>query len=137
MKGNLQLRGEIFQLEMSVYSRIQTEFEKMVYRFLANQTIWWCKFNEFDQIFYFSLDILSRYPSTDFEGYGLPDCVPLFCLPLGAVVECWPEKAQPPLPIFSTFALTGATGEKVSMWLGTRTYFLKQSKTCFNVSWDQ
>ena len=39
MKGNLQLRGEIFQLEMSVYSRIQTEFEKMVYRFLANQTV--------------------------------------------------------------------------------------------------
>ena len=94
----------------------------MLYSFLANQTDS-ANLTEFDQIFYLSLDILSRYPSTDFKGYGIPDCVPLFCLPLGAVVECWPEKAQPPLPIFSTFALTGATGEKVSRWLGTRTYF--------------
>lgn len=63
--------------------------------------------------YYLFLEIISRYPATDYDHYGLPDCVALFCLPLGAVVECWPEKAQPPLPIFSTFALTDATGEKV------------------------
>ena len=60
-----------------------------------------------------TLEIISRYPPLDHEDFPLPDSVSLFCLPLGAVVECWPEKAQPPLPIFSTFALTGARGEKV------------------------
>ena len=47
--------------------------------------------------------------------YPLPDSISLFCLPLGAVIECWPEKAQHPLPIFSTFALTSGNGEKVSI----------------------
>ena len=59
------------------------------------------------------LEIISRYPAHDHVGFALPDSVALFCLPLGAVIECWPEKAQPPFPIFSTFALTGAKGEKV------------------------
>ncbi|XP_066928785.1 C-myc promoter-binding protein-like [Clytia hemisphaerica] len=61
----------------------------------------------------YAAETISRYPIEDYEGYPLPDSVPLFCLPLGAVVECWPEKAQAPLPIFSTFALTSATGEKI------------------------
>lgn len=61
----------------------------------------------------YSAEIISRYPYKDYEGYPLPDSVPLFCLPLGAVIECWPENAQSPLPIFSTFALTSAAGEKV------------------------
>ena len=63
--------------------------------------------------YYFPLEIISRFPHEDYQNFPLPDSVPLFCLPLGAVVECWPEKAQPPLPIFSTFALTGAKAEKV------------------------
>ena len=62
-------------------------------------------------------EIISRYPLHDYEEFPLPDSVPLFCLPLGAVVECWPEKAQPPMPIFSTFALTGSKGEKVSKFI--------------------
>ena len=62
-------------------------------------------------------EIISRYPPNDYEDFPLPDSVSLFCLPLGAVIECWPEKAQPPLPIFSTFALTGAKGEKVNIYI--------------------
>ena len=67
----------------------------------------------YNNLYLFCLEIISRYPFEDYEGFPLPDSVPLFCLPLGAVVECWPEKAQAPLPIFSTFALTSASGEKV------------------------
>lgn len=58
-------------------------------------------------------EMISRYPSVDCDAFPLPDEVALFCMPLGAVVECWPEKSQPPLPIFSTFALTDAKGEKI------------------------
>ncbi|XP_047139926.1 C-myc promoter-binding protein isoform X1 [Hydra vulgaris] len=61
----------------------------------------------------YSAEIISKYPTTDYKDYPLPDSVQLFCLPLGAVIECWPETAQPPLPIFSTFALTDAKGEKI------------------------
>lgn len=43
----------------------------------------------------------------------------MFCLPQGAIIECWPENSQHPLPIFSTFVLTGASGQKV--WV---TFFL-------------
>ena len=39
----------------------------------------------------------------------------MFCLPMGASIECWSAKAQHPLPVFSTFVLTGAAGEKVRM----------------------
>ena len=37
----------------------------------------------------------------------------MFCLPMGATIECWSADAQHPLPNFSTFILTGAAGEKV------------------------
>ncbi|XP_048583663.1 DENN domain-containing protein 4C isoform X2 [Nematostella vectensis] len=58
-------------------------------------------------------DILSRFPEKDYEGFPLPEAVPMFCLPLGAIIECWPEKCQHPLPLFSTFVLTGASGQKI------------------------
>jgi hypothetical protein len=61
----------------------------------------------------YDAEIISRYPVEDQKVYPLPDSIPLFCLPLGAVIECWPEKAQYPLPIFSTFALTDAKGETI------------------------
>ncbi|XP_076102516.1 C-myc promoter-binding protein-like isoform X2 [Mytilus galloprovincialis] len=57
--------------------------------------------------------ILDRYPIEDYESFPLPDSVPMFCLPMGASIECWSAKAQHPLPIFSTFVLTGSDGEKV------------------------
>ena len=58
--------------------------------------------------------ILGRYPLEDYPNLPLVDSVPMFCLPLGASLECWPAKAQHPLPVFSTFVLTGAAWEKVN-----------------------
>ncbi|XP_064610092.1 C-myc promoter-binding protein-like isoform X2 [Liolophura sinensis] len=57
--------------------------------------------------------ILNRYPLEDYENFPLPESVPMFCLPMGATIECWSAKAQHPLPVFSTFILTGAAGEQV------------------------
>ncbi|CAI9731011.1 Hypothetical predicted protein [Octopus vulgaris] len=56
--------------------------------------------------------ILGRFPEADYDNYPLPESVPLFCLPMGATIECWPAKAQHPLPVFSTFILTTCGGEK-------------------------
>ena len=59
--------------------------------------------------------ILNRYPFEDNLNFILPEKVPLFCLPMGATIESWPAKAQHPLPVFSTFVLTGEKGEKVTL----------------------
>ncbi|KAM4644501.1 LOW QUALITY PROTEIN: DENN domain-containing protein 4B [Amazona ochrocephala] len=56
--------------------------------------------------------LLSRYPEQDLASFPLPASVPVFCLPMGATVEAWPG-ARFPLPLFSTFVLTGASGDKV------------------------
>ncbi|CAB4030129.1 C-myc promoter-binding -like, partial, partial [Paramuricea clavata] len=37
------------------------------------------------------IEILSRYPQQDVAGFPLPEQVPRFCLPMGAIVECWPQ----------------------------------------------
>ena len=37
----------------------------------------------------------------------------MFCLPLGAALESWSTTAHHPLPVYSTFVLTGAAGDKV------------------------
>ncbi|KAJ3593207.1 hypothetical protein NHX12_005543 [Muraenolepis orangiensis] len=57
--------------------------------------------------------LFSRYPEEDYESFPLPVSVPLFCLPMGATMECWPAHTKYPMPVFSTFVLTGASGEKV------------------------
>uniref|UniRef100_UPI00358DF4B1 C-myc promoter-binding protein-like isoform X2 n=1 Tax=Myxine glutinosa TaxID=7769 RepID=UPI00358DF4B1 len=57
--------------------------------------------------------LISRYPIDDYEFFPLPPTVPLFCLPMGATIECWPADTKYPLPVFSTFVLTAASGEKV------------------------
>uniref|UniRef100_A0A668ATU9 DENN domain containing 4A n=1 Tax=Myripristis murdjan TaxID=586833 RepID=A0A668ATU9_9TELE len=57
--------------------------------------------------------LFSRYPEEDYESFPLPESVPLFCLPMGATIECWPAQTKYSLPVFSTFVLTGASGEKV------------------------
>uniref|UniRef100_A0A8C9TFL9 DENN domain containing 4A n=1 Tax=Scleropages formosus TaxID=113540 RepID=A0A8C9TFL9_SCLFO len=57
--------------------------------------------------------LLCRYPEEDYESFPLPESVPLFCLPMGATIECWPSQTKYSLPVFSTFVLTGASGEKV------------------------
>nr|XP_008170670.1 C-myc promoter-binding protein isoform X1 [Chrysemys picta bellii]XP_008170671.1 C-myc promoter-binding protein isoform X1 [Chrysemys picta bellii]XP_008170673.1 C-myc promoter-binding protein isoform X1 [Chrysemys picta bellii]XP_042712507.1 C-myc promoter-binding protein isoform X1 [Chrysemys picta bellii] len=57
--------------------------------------------------------LICRYPEEDYESFPLPESVPLFCLPMGASIECWPSNSKYPLPVFSTFVLTGASAEKV------------------------
>ncbi|XP_075063705.1 C-myc promoter-binding protein isoform X3 [Mixophyes fleayi] len=57
--------------------------------------------------------LICRYPEEDYESFPLPESVPLFCLPMGATIECWPSNNNYPLPVFSTFVLTGASAEKV------------------------
>ncbi|XP_061700675.1 DENN domain-containing protein 4B-like isoform X2 [Syngnathoides biaculeatus] len=57
--------------------------------------------------------LLSRYPADDLDSFPLPDSVPVFCLPMGVTLECWPVDAKYQLPVFSTFVLTSASGDKV------------------------
>ncbi|XP_074709192.1 DENN domain-containing protein 4B isoform X2 [Strix uralensis] len=57
--------------------------------------------------------LLGRYPEQDSESFPLPESVPVFCLPMGATIESWPADTKYPLPVFSTFVLTGASGDKV------------------------
>ncbi|GMT26044.1 hypothetical protein PFISCL1PPCAC_17341 [Pristionchus fissidentatus] len=46
------------------------------------------------------------------EEPSLIDNVPMFCLPMGAAIECWPARCQQPDKIFSTFVLTDEAGTK-------------------------
>ncbi|XP_059479083.1 C-myc promoter-binding protein isoform X2 [Neocloeon triangulifer] len=57
--------------------------------------------------------ILARYPRTDHAYFPFPENVPMFCLPMGATVECWPAEAAQPKPLFSTFVLTVADGTEM------------------------
>ncbi|DAA26964.1 TPA: DENN/MADD domain containing 4C-like [Bos taurus] len=57
--------------------------------------------------------LIFRYPEEDYESFPLSECVPLFCLPMGATIECWDPQSKYPLPVFSTFVLTGSSAEKV------------------------
>lgn len=57
--------------------------------------------------------ILSRFPLVDYDCYPLPESVSLFCMPMGATVECWLRKSQQPKPLFSTFVLTSGAAVKV------------------------
>ncbi|XP_066577543.1 DENN domain-containing protein 4B [Amia ocellicauda] len=57
--------------------------------------------------------LLSRYPEADAESFPLPESVPIFCLPMGVTVESWPLNTKYQLPVFSTFVLTSACGDKV------------------------
>ncbi|XP_053321873.1 DENN domain-containing protein 4C [Spea bombifrons] len=57
--------------------------------------------------------LIFRYPEENHESFPLSESVPLFCLPMGATIECWAPEIRFPLPVFSTFVLTGSTAEKV------------------------
>ncbi|MEQ2173174.1 DENN domain-containing protein 4C, partial [Goodea atripinnis] len=60
-----------------------------------------------------STGLIFRYPEEDYESFPLSKSVPLFCLPMGAKIECWAPNTRDPLPVFSTFVLTISSGEKV------------------------
>lgn len=66
-------------------------------------------------LFFFLWGLLFRYPQENYESFPLSDSVPLFCLPMGATIECWDPQTKYPLPVFSTFVLTCSSAEKV--WL--------------------
>ncbi|XP_046966815.1 DENN domain-containing protein Crag isoform X4 [Vanessa cardui] len=53
-------------------------------------------------------EVLFRYPTVDRRSLVFPTSVPLFCLPMGATLELWPNNAASPKPVFSTFVLTVA-----------------------------
>ncbi|KAL4641559.1 DENN domain-containing protein 4C-like isoform X1 [Arapaima gigas] len=57
--------------------------------------------------------LIFRYPEDNNESFPLSESVPLFCLPMGAKIESWASNTPFPLPVFSTFVLTVASGEKV------------------------
>ncbi|XP_077989167.1 C-myc promoter-binding protein-like isoform X2 [Glandiceps talaboti] len=61
----------------------------------------------------YTAGIISRYPEKDYETTTLPESVPLFCLPMGASIECWSAKRNHPLPVFSTFVLTDSQAVKM------------------------
>ncbi|XP_026667588.1 DENN domain-containing protein Crag isoform X2 [Ceratina calcarata] len=52
--------------------------------------------------------ILYKYPTGDYSSFVFPNSVAMFCLPMGATIECWPKVACKPKPVFSTFVLTVA-----------------------------
>ncbi|XP_068783510.1 DENN domain-containing protein 4C isoform X2 [Struthio camelus] len=57
--------------------------------------------------------LIFRYPQENYESFPLSESVPLFCLPMGATIECWDRQTKYPLPVFSTFVLTCSSAEKV------------------------
>ncbi|KAM8870366.1 DENN domain-containing protein 4B isoform 1-T2 [Spinachia spinachia] len=61
----------------------------------------------------YKASLISRYPEEDLEAFPLPESVPVFCLPMGVTVESWPLSTKYQLPVFSTFVLTSASGDKV------------------------
>ncbi|XP_078108122.1 DENN domain-containing protein 4B isoform X2 [Sander vitreus] len=61
----------------------------------------------------YKASLISRYPEEDLEAFPLPELVPVFCLPMGVTVESWPLNTKYQLPVFSTFVLTSASGDKV------------------------
>lgn len=73
-----------------------------------------CKVIFFLKKCYLSLKgLIFRYPEEDYESFPLSESVPLFCLPMGATIECWDPQTKYPLPVFSTFVLTGSSAVKV------------------------
>ncbi|CAI2349882.1 unnamed protein product [Caenorhabditis sp. 36 PRJEB53466] len=60
--------------------------------------------------------VLDYFPRSDYsdemEDFKLAQNVAMFCLPMGALIECWPTKCAPPDRSFSTFVLTDENGTK-------------------------
>ncbi|KAJ1363940.1 hypothetical protein KIN20_023908 [Parelaphostrongylus tenuis] len=61
--------------------------------------------------------VLDYFPKTKSDDenpsdFKLAQNISLFCLPMGALIECWPVKCQPPDRVFSTFVLTDENGTK-------------------------
>jgi len=57
--------------------------------------------------------VQSRFPLRDIPAYSLEETVALFCLPMGATLECWPADSVRSAAVKSTFVLTLANRSKV------------------------
>lgn len=57
--------------------------------------------------------ILDCFPRVENFNSSLAQNVPMFCLPMGAVIESWSPKCGPPEMLFSTCVLT----DEVSFFL--------------------
>jgi hypothetical protein len=57
--------------------------------------------------------LLCRFPLKNHPVYSLEETVALFCMPMGATLECWPSDSSRPAAVKSTFVLTLASREKV------------------------
>ncbi|EFP00538.1 hypothetical protein CRE_19531 [Caenorhabditis remanei] len=59
--------------------------------------------------------VLDYFPRSDhsdvMEDFKLAQNVAMFCLPMGALIECWPTKCAPSDTSFSTFVLTDEVSE--------------------------
>uniref|UniRef100_A0A1I8EJ60 UDENN domain-containing protein n=2 Tax=Wuchereria bancrofti TaxID=6293 RepID=A0A1I8EJ60_WUCBA len=55
--------------------------------------------------------VLDHFPLDN--KFTLAQNIPMFCLPVGALIECWPARCQPPDKSFSTFVLTDQDGSKL------------------------
>lgn len=52
-------------------------------------------------------EVLDYFPKVEIsDDSSLTQNVPMFCLPMGAVIECWSKKCQEPEKLFSTCVLT-------------------------------
>ena len=57
--------------------------------------------------------LLDRFPLANNPTFTLDDTVALFCLPMGATLECWPAHSNRTSTVHSTFVLTLQNAEKV------------------------
>ena len=62
--------------------------------------------------------VLSRYPLRNNPLYALEETVALFCLPMGANLECWPATSARASSVTSSFVLTLANREEYDGRLG-------------------
>lgn len=51
-------------------------------------------------------EVLDCFPTVEMVDDSLTQNVPMFCLPMGAVIECWSENGKKAEELFSTCVLT-------------------------------
>ena len=56
--------------------------------------------------------VQDHYPFIPRPSFPLPADLALFCLPMGATLESWPQNSIKPQPVSSTFVLTVTSGDR-------------------------
>uniref|UniRef100_A0A3Q4H169 DENN/MADD domain containing 4C n=1 Tax=Neolamprologus brichardi TaxID=32507 RepID=A0A3Q4H169_NEOBR len=101
------------QNSLATYSNYSINLNVTMCLALNDHIVSSCDFYLFVCVLFCAPGLIFRYPEEDYESFPLSESVPLFCLPMGANIECWAPNTRDPLPVFSTFVLTISTGEKV------------------------